>query len=76
MIDFLFTGYAAPVESMPKIIQYLAYLVPAHHWLNIMRGITLKGSSIVDILPNILFLLALGVVIGFFSLRYIRKALD
>jgi len=76
MIDFLFTGYAAPVESMPKVIQYLAYLVPAHHWLNIMRGITLKGSTILDILPNILSLLALGLVIGFFSLRYIRKALD
>jgi len=76
MVDFLFTGYAAPVESMPKVIQYLAYLVPAHHWLNIMRGITLKGSSILDILPNILFLLVLGLVIGFFSLRYIRKALD
>ncbi|RLD08311.1 MAG: hypothetical protein DRI65_02530 [Chloroflexota bacterium] len=76
MIDFLFTGYAAPVESMPKIIQYLAYLVPAHHWLNIMRGITLKGSGFLDILPNILFLLGLGGVIGYFSLRYIRKALD
>ncbi len=76
MIDFLFTGYAAPVESMPKVIQYLAYLVPAHHWLNIMRGITLKGSTILDILPDILWLLALGLVIGFFSQRYIRKALD
>lgn len=76
MIDFLFTGYAAPVESMPKVIQYLAYFVPAHHWLSIMRGITLKGSGIIDILPNILFLLGLGSVIGFFSLRYIRKSLD
>ena len=76
MIDFLFTGYAAPVESMPKIIQYLAYFIPAHHWLSIMRGIALKGSTILDILPNLLFLIALGLVIGFFSLRYIRKVLD
>ncbi len=76
MIDFLFTGYAAPVESMPKIIQYLAYFIPAHHWLSIMRGIALKGSTIIDILPNLLFLIALGLVIGFFSLRYIRKVLD
>lgn len=76
MIDFLFTGYAAPVESMPKVIQYVAYLIPAHHWLNIMRGITLKGSTILDLLPSILYLLALGGIIGFFSMRYIRKALD
>ncbi len=76
MVDFLFTGYAAPVESMPKIIQLFANIVPAHHWLVIMRGILLKGSGIMDILPNILYLLLLGSVIGFFSIRYVRKALD
>ncbi len=76
MVDFLFTGYAAPVESMPRIIQYISNLIPAHHWLTIVRGIMLKGSGIVDILPSVLMLLVLGSVIGFFSLRYIRKALD
>ncbi|MCJ7734783.1 MAG: ABC transporter permease [Anaerolineales bacterium] len=76
MVDFLFTGYAAPVESMPKIIQYLANIIPAHHWLVILRGILLKGSGIADLLPNILWLLLLGTIIGFFSIRYIRKALD
>jgi len=76
MVDFMFTGYAAPVESMPKIIQFLANFIPAHHWLDILRGITLKGSTMADILPDVLWLLLLGSVIGFFSLRYIRKALD
>jgi ABC-2 type transport system permease protein len=76
MIDFMFTGYAAPVESMPKIIQTVANFIPARHWLVILRGIILKGSTIMDILPNVLWLFGLGAVIGFFSLRYIRKALD
>jgi len=76
MVDFLFTGYAAPVESMPVIIQYLSNLIPAHHWLSIVRGILLKGSGFLDLLPSILILITLGLVIGFFSLRYIRKALD
>lgn len=76
MIDFMFTGYAAPVESMPGIIQALANFIPAHHWLAILRGIILKGSTLMDILPNVLWLIALGSIIGFFSLRYIRKALD
>jgi ABC-2 type transport system permease protein len=76
MIDFMFTGYAAPVESMPAIIQTVANFIPAHHWLAILRGIMLKGSTISDLLPNVLWLLVLGSLIGFFSLRYIRKALD
>ncbi|MGB2963381.1 MAG: ABC transporter permease [Anaerolineales bacterium] len=76
MIDFMFTGYAAPVESMPQIIQYLAYLIPAHHWLVIVRGILLKGSGISEFFPSVIALVILGFIIGFFSLRYIRRALD
>jgi ABC-2 type transport system permease protein len=76
MIDFMFTGYAAPVESMPQLIQYLAYLIPAHHWLDIVRGILLKGSGITDFLPSVIALSVLGIIIGYFSLRYIRRALD
>jgi len=76
MIDFIFTGYSAPVDYMPGVIQFLANFIPAHHWLKIVRGILLKGSTVSDLLPSVLVLTALGVVIGLFSLRYIRKALD
>jgi ABC-2 type transport system permease protein len=76
MIDFMFTGYAAPVESMPQIIQVLANVIPAHHWLDILRGILLKGSQLTDILPNLLALLLLGIIIVSFSMRFIRRALD
>jgi ABC-2 type transport system permease protein len=76
MIDFMFTGYAAPVESMPQIIQYLANIIPAHHWLDILRGILLKGSGLMDILPSVIALLILGFIIVYFSYRYIRRALD
>jgi ABC-2 type transport system permease protein len=76
MADFLFTGYAAPVESMPPIIQIVANLVPAHHWLTILRGILLKGATLDELWPNVLAMVGLGLVIGTFSLRYVRRALD
>jgi ABC-2 type transport system permease protein len=76
MADFMFTGYAAPVESMPPVIQTLANLVPAYHWLAILRGILLKGAGLDVLWPNVLALVALGLVIGTFSLRYVRRALD
>jgi ABC-2 type transport system permease protein len=76
MTDFMFTGYAAPVESMPQIMQYLANLVPAHHWLAIVRGILLKSSGVDTLWPNILALMVLGLVIGTFSLRYVRRTLN
>ena len=76
MIDFLFTGYTAPVESMPQVLQYVANFIPAHHWLDIMRGILLKGAGLEVLWINVLALLVLGLVIGTLSLRYVRRALN
>jgi ABC-2 type transport system permease protein len=76
MVDFMFTGYAAPVESMPKVLQTIANIIPAHHWLFIVRGIMLKGSGLDILWPNVLALAILGLIIGSASLIYIRRALD
>jgi ABC-2 type transport system permease protein len=76
MVDFMFTGYAAPVESMPKLLQWFANIIPAHHWLTILRGIALKGAGLDVLWPNVLALAILGIVIGTFSAQFVRKALD
>ncbi len=76
MADFMFTGYAAPVESMPQMLQTFANLIPANHWLFILRGIMLKGSGLDILWPHVLALVILGLLIGSFSLIYVRKALD
>ncbi len=76
MADFMFTGYAAPVESMPPVMQWLANLVPAHHWLTILRGLLLKASGLDVLWPNVLALAVLGLAIGSFSLRYVRRSLE
>ncbi len=75
MVDFIFTGYAAPVESMPQVLQWVANVVPAHHWLAILRGILLKGTGLDVLWQNVAALAALGLVIGTFSLRFVRRAL-
>jgi ABC-2 type transport system permease protein len=76
MADFMFTGYAAPVEGMPQILQFLANFIPAHHWLAIVRGIMLKGAGLDVLWPHVLALVLLGLVIGTFSWRFIRRTLD
>jgi ABC-2 type transport system permease protein len=76
MVDFMFTGYAVPVESMPVYMRYLANIVPSHHWLAIVRGLLLKGAGLEILWPNVLALLVLGLVIGIFSLQFIRRVLN
>lgn len=76
MVDFMFTGYAAPVEGMPQILRWFANFIPAHHWLTILRGILLKGAGMDVLYPHVLILAGLGLVIGTFSLLFVRRALD
>jgi ABC-2 type transport system permease protein len=76
MIDFMFTGYAAPVESMPAVLRFIANFIPAHHWLGIVRGIMLKGAGLETLWPQVLALILLGLVIGGFSLAIIRRTLE
>jgi ABC-2 type transport system permease protein len=76
IMDFMFTGYAAPVESMPQVLQWFATIIPAHHWMTILRGILLKGAGLDVLWPSVLALLVLGIAIGTFSFRFVRKALD
>ena len=76
MTDFMFTGYAAPVESMPPILQQIAKLIPANHWLAIIRGVMLKGAGLDVLWPHLLWLVILGAVIITFSWRFVRRALN
>ena len=76
MTDFMFTGYAAPVESMPQALQTFANIIPAHHWLEIVRGIMLKGAGMEVLWQHVAALGVLGAVIMAFSLRFVRRALD
>lgn len=76
MVDFMFTGYAIPVEAMPPVLQWISNFIPAKHWLAIVRGILLKGSGFSVLWPHFLALLVLGLVIGTVSTRIVRRALN
>lgn len=43
--QILVSGLIFPLESMPKAIQYVAYLLPFTHFVPITRGIFIKGQE-------------------------------
>ncbi len=42
----LLTGFVFPIRSMPKILQYISQIIPATHFLVVIRGIYLKGTGL------------------------------
>jgi ABC-2 type transport system permease protein len=42
----ILSGFIFPIENMPKILQWLSYLIPAKWFITIVKGIMLKGLGI------------------------------
>jgi ABC-2 type transport system permease protein len=71
---FLLSGFAYPINNMPKVIQAITYIVPARYFIKILRGIYLKGIGISLLWPDVLFLLMFTfVMVILASVKFKRK---
>ncbi|HWP37929.1 MAG TPA: ABC transporter permease [Gemmatimonadales bacterium] len=57
----ILSGFFYPVSSMPTVFQWITLLNPVRHFLEIVRGIFLKGESVRLLWPQYL---ALGIMAG------------
>jgi ABC-2 type transport system permease protein len=67
------SGFAFPIENMPKIIQYITYLIPLRYYITILRAIILKGASFTELIPETVMLLLMGVLILIASAMRFKK---
>lgn len=70
------SGFAFPIENMPKIIQYISYLIPLRYFIAIIRGVILKGIGFNELWLEAAVLLFMGVGILFLSSLRFRKKLE
>jgi len=74
MPAFTLSGFAFPIENMPKWIQYLTYGNPLRYFLVIIRGVFLKGNGLGILWPQMLALGILGtLMIILSSLRFQKR---
>ena len=59
----LTSGFFTPISNMPQWVQYVTLVNPMRYFMTIIRGIMMKGSGIVDLLPQFYALVIFGVVI-------------
>ena len=71
----LLSGFMFPRDSMPVIMRFIGYMVPATHFMEIIRGIVLRGATLVDLLPEVLTLILMGLVLLVLSAFRFRKKL-
>jgi ABC-type multidrug transport system permease subunit len=66
----LLSGFMFPRDSMPVPMQIAGFLVPATHFMEIIRGIVLRGASLDDLLGDVITLAVMGLVL--FALSAVR----
>jgi ABC-2 type transport system permease protein len=76
-MPFLFlSGFAFPIANMPRIIQYATYVIPLRYFLEIVRGVFLKGAGIAELWGQALALLLIGTAILALSVLRFHKTLE
>jgi ABC-2 type transport system permease protein len=59
----MLSGFMFPIANMPTVLQYLTYLDPLRYFLEIVRGVFLRGAGWTVLWPQALVLLVIGVVV-------------
>ena len=74
--SIILSGFVFPRESMPHPIRELGLLIPLTYFLEILRGIILKGVGLEVLWPQVLALSAFGAAVFGLSANRFRKTLD
>lgn len=72
----LLSGFVFPVNSMPWIFRYVSLIIPATHFLEIIRGIMLKGNNLPELLTQIGYLLLLATFLIGLSVKKFKTRLE
>ena len=63
------SGYVFPLSSVPRPFLLISYALPQTHFIEVMRGMCLRGASARDLAPHLVYLAAAPVVLTAASIR-------
>jgi ABC-2 type transport system permease protein len=72
--SILLSGFVFPRSSMPPFLQYLGDIIPLTYFLDILRGIMLKGTGLTELWPDVAAMTLFGVfVVTMASLKFRKR---
>ena len=74
--NVLLSGFMFPREAMPKAAAIFGLVLPLTHFLQIMRGIVLKGVGLAELWPQVLALVGFSALFITFSTLRFHKQLE
>jgi ABC-2 type transport system permease protein len=72
----MLSGFTFPIRNMPQVVQYFTYLNPMRYFLEVVRGVFLKGSGVDVLWPQLVALGVMGVLVLSLAVRKFHKHLE
>ncbi len=70
------SGFAFPIENMPKFFQYITYAIPLRYFITIIRGVVLKGIGFSSLWLETFILFGMGLSILVLSANRFSKKVE
>ncbi|HEY0303503.1 MAG TPA: ABC transporter permease [Longimicrobiales bacterium] len=67
------SGFMYPIRTMPAFFQQLTLLNPTRHFLEIVRGIFLKGEGVVQLWPQYLAITVMAALVMTLAVRRFKR---
>ena len=72
--SILLSGFLFPFDGMPRVAQWIGLALPLTHFIDMIRGIMLRGADLAELLPRVyalslFFVVAMGLAVARFSKR-------
>ncbi len=74
--SILLSGFMFPYEGMPLLAQWIAEALPATHFIRLIRGIVLRAATLIDLWPDLVWLLGFTVIGLLVAAKRFKKRLD
>jgi ABC-2 type transport system permease protein len=74
--NILLSGFMFPREAMPQVAQWIGLLIPLTYFLDVVRGILLKGDGIAYLWRETLTLALFGAVLLVIGVRRFSKTIE
>ena len=72
----LLSGFIYPIENMPLILQWLAYIMPPKYFIIILKNIMLKGTGFMFVWKETLVLIGFTIVFIALSVKKFKLRLE
>lgn len=72
----LLSGFIFPINNMPTVLQYFSQIIPATHFITILKGIMIKGVGISYLIKETLILALLTLIFIIISIKKFNVRLD